>query len=145
MCRSPKQPRDVIIDEAMTWLGTPWHHAARVKGVGVDCVNFLIAVYSTAGLIEPFTLAPYPRDWNLHREKPLFVEGLLKYADPITDPLPGDVAMFNFGRHAAHGAIVMSNDRVVHAYLDNRQVVISEVANGPLETRLSGYYRLRGM
>jgi len=26
-----------LIDEARTWLGTPYHHQPRVKGVGVDC------------------------------------------------------------------------------------------------------------
>ena len=27
------------VSEAMTWLGTPYHHQGRVKGVGVDTEN----------------------------------------------------------------------------------------------------------
>lgn len=25
------------VTEALTWLGTPYHHQGRIKGVGVDC------------------------------------------------------------------------------------------------------------
>ena len=27
----------LAVAEALTWLGTPYHHQGRVKGVGVDC------------------------------------------------------------------------------------------------------------
>ncbi len=37
--------RQQIIYVAMAWLLTPYHHHARIKGVGVDCVQFLIAVF----------------------------------------------------------------------------------------------------
>jgi hypothetical protein len=33
------------VQEALTWLGIPYHHHARVKGVGVDCAQLLCAVY----------------------------------------------------------------------------------------------------
>ncbi|CAD9197505.1 hypothetical protein [Acinetobacter bohemicus] len=30
-------PKNIeAIEEAMTWLGTPYHHQGRVKGVGVE-------------------------------------------------------------------------------------------------------------
>src|SRR5690349_11447583 len=34
-----------LLDEARTWLLTPWHHNARVRGAGVDCGQLLIACY----------------------------------------------------------------------------------------------------
>ena len=30
------QKNDLAVAEALTWLGTPYHHQGRVKGVGVD-------------------------------------------------------------------------------------------------------------
>lgn len=33
-----------VVDEARTWLGTPWHHQAMRKGVGADCVGLLAGI-----------------------------------------------------------------------------------------------------
>ena len=30
--------RAAVVTEAKTWIGTPFHHAARVRGAGVDCL-----------------------------------------------------------------------------------------------------------
>lgn len=139
--------RDKIIAEAMTWLRTPWHHEARVKGAGVDCAQFLIAVYAAVGLIPDFTPDHYPPDWHLHRQKPRFLELLLQYADPVESPLPGDVAMFQYGRHAAHGSIVTDTAglTIIHAWRDERMVTITDLTVSPLRDRLAGFYRLRGI
>ena len=44
--------RDAVVAEAKTWLGTPWRHMQRIKGVGVDCANLPAAVYEACGVIE---------------------------------------------------------------------------------------------
>ena len=31
--------RLAVVAEAESWLGTPYHHEARIKGHGVDCVE----------------------------------------------------------------------------------------------------------
>ena len=31
-------PRAAVVKEAESWIGTPFHHAARVKGAGIDCL-----------------------------------------------------------------------------------------------------------
>ncbi len=33
-----------VVRTARTWLGTPYHHQGRLKGVGVDCAGLLIGV-----------------------------------------------------------------------------------------------------
>lgn len=43
------------VAEAMTWLGTPYHHQGRVKGVGVDCATLLCEVYKEVGLMDKTT------------------------------------------------------------------------------------------
>ncbi|MDO6044547.1 hypothetical protein Q4P48_08410 [Neisseria gonorrhoeae] len=40
-----------IVEEARSWLGTPYHHHAMVKGAGVDCAMLLVAVYGAVGLL----------------------------------------------------------------------------------------------
>ena len=35
-----------IVEEARSWLGTPYHHQAALKGVGCDCIGLLRDVFS---------------------------------------------------------------------------------------------------
>ncbi len=138
--------RDKITSEAMAWLGTPFHHAARIKGVGVDCANLLVGVFAAVGLAPDVQLEHYPPDWHMHRDETRFLTILGQYADPLPAdalPLPGDIAMFNYGRHAAHGSIVIDWPMVCHAWSDVGQVVLSEANTGPLGDRLAGFYRVR--
>lgn len=138
--------RDAIVAEAMTWLRTPWHHQARVKGAGVDCAQFLVGVFEGVGLVPALDLGYYPPDWHLHQGRPRFLQTLAQYAAPVAAPLPGDIAMFQFGRHAAHGSIVISWPLIIHAYRDERRVVLSDVAASPaLTERLAGFWRVRGI
>lgn len=38
-----------IVAVAREYIGTPWHHAGRLKGVGVDCVGLLACVLKDLG------------------------------------------------------------------------------------------------
>lgn len=42
--------RNQIISEAKTWIGTPFHYHARIKGVGCDCVGLIIGVSEALGI-----------------------------------------------------------------------------------------------
>lgn len=139
--------RERIVAEALSWVRTPWHHMARVKGAGVDCAQILCAVYAAVGLVPEIDIGYYPSDWHIHQDTPRFLKMLSGFGDPIPGPpLPGDVAMFNFGRHAAHGAIVIGWPRIVHAYLEERAVVISDVStNAVLAGKLAGFWRARSL
>ncbi len=140
--------RSAVVAEALRWEGTPFHHGARVHGAGVDCGNLLIAAFQGAGLLGDVRLEPYPPDWHLHRTETRFLNVLLQYAHPLPAgelPQPGDIAMFDYGRHAAHGAIVVAWPVVCHAWRDVGRVVRSEADSGPLGERLAGFYRLKGL
>lgn len=138
--------RGAIVAEAASWRRTPWHHQGRVKGAGVDCAMFLIEVFAAVGLITPPEVEYYPPDWALHRDEPRFLAILRELAEPVESALPGDVAMFKFGRHAAHGAIVIAWPRIVHAYAAEGCVVESDVGtNLQLAERLAGFWRVRAL
>lgn len=109
--------RRAVVAEALTWLRTPYHHAARIKGVGVDCAQFLIAVYAATGLIDDFTPDRYPPDWHLHRTAERFLSLVLDRARPTDDPGPGDVVLMRFGRAFSHGGVVVGDGHIVHAFL----------------------------
>ena len=76
--------RAAVVTEAKTWIGTPFHHAARVKGAGVDCLMLLAEVYERAGVTAGRINPPfYVPDWHLHRDAERYMEGLLRYARPV--------------------------------------------------------------
>ena len=45
--------RAQVVAEARTWLGTPWVHQHRSKGIAVDCAGLLIGVARTLGIVPP--------------------------------------------------------------------------------------------
>ena len=138
------EAREAVVREAMSWLGTPYHHHARVKGVGVDCAQILCAVYETAGVVPHVDPGTYATDWHLHRHEEMYSHWLLKYASrlgPDEVPFPGDVALFKFGRCFSHGAIVVEDGLLVHSYV-NRGVVLSRATEEPLQGREVIYWKL---
>lgn len=127
--------RAKIVAEAQTWLRTPYHHAARVKGAGVDCAQILVAVYEAAGLVTDVALAPYTSDWHLHRSEEVYLARLMAHATQVPEPQPGDIAVFKFGRCFAHGSIVTAWPQVIHAYMEDRQVSYGDATQGRLRGR----------
>lgn len=54
--------RDQIVAEARSWLGTPWVHQHRTKGVATDCAGLVIGVARALGLVAPdFDFTGYGR------------------------------------------------------------------------------------
>jgi NlpC/P60 family putative phage cell wall peptidase len=134
--------RPKVVAEAQTWLNTPYHHGANIKGVGVDCAMYLVEVFRTVGVIEPdFDPRPYPKDWMLHRSEEIFMAGIFKYAKRIKTPEPGDVALYRVGRTASHGAIVIDSEVMAHAYAGSRKVELCEL--DAWANRLESYWTVR--
>lgn len=127
--------RERVIREAEAWLGTPFHHRAAVKGAGVDCAQFLIEVYSRAGLVPRIDVGHYPPDWHLSRDDSRFATWVDAYALPTGEPKKGDIALFRFGRTFSHGAIVVDwPTRVIHSFF-RQGVVYSSAQDAELVGR----------
>lgn len=120
----PKVTREAIVAEALSWIGTPFHDCCGVKGEGVDCVHLLKAVAVAAGIVEDFDIDAYKPQWFMHRDEPRFLAGMSRYCRRVEEGLAGDFEMFNFGRHAAHGAILIDSESMVHAYMPAGRVIL---------------------
>jgi len=123
--------RQQIIAEAKTWLGTPWHHEAKIKGAGVDCGQFLIEIYAACGVIERPTVDSYPRDWALHRNEERYLAVVESYCQRVTAPEPGDIVVYKHGRSFSHGGIIISWPLIIHAQV-GMGVVYAEGDQGDL-------------
>lgn len=137
--------RQAVVDEAMTWLRTPYHHEAHIKGAGVDCAQILRLVYSAVGLIDDFEYPPYPPDWMQHRSEEKYLSFVTDRAYLVDSPLPGDVAMYKVGRCFAHGAIVIDWPLIIHASNKDREVVLADGLQGWLSDRKVQFWRVKGI
>lgn len=113
-----------LLTIARTWLGTPFAHLGRTKGVGVDCVGLVIETCREAGLVALHGLPP---DWN-HTAYSRFpqsyhllhtLEALLPHV-PVMDMRAGDIVVFQTLAHEpAHLGFVADGAHpysLVHAF-----------------------------
>lgn len=120
--------RQMVIDEARKWLRTPYHHAADVRGVGVDCAMLLVRVLVDTGLCKPFDPRPYSKDWFMHRSEEIYLTHVRNIARQVETPGPGDIAVWKVGRTFSHGAFVVQwPNRIIHAVAQERTVVEGEI------------------
>ena len=138
--------RAAVAAEALTWLRTPYHNHARIKGVGVDCANLPAAVYETCGLI-PNVQPDYSAQWFEHRDEELYLAFVLPYATEITreEVGVGDFAIWKYGRTFAHGAIVIEPPVIIHATTAARCVHLGDMdRDDDLGTRPRRFFTLWG-
>lgn len=122
-----------VVKEARSWIGTPYHGQADVKGAGVDCGMLLVRVFVDAGLCEPFDPRPYSADWMLHRAEEKYLGFVFDRTKEVLEPQPGDVMVFRYGRCYSHGGIVVRADplTIVHAYQPAGGTIEEDVATNP--------------
>lgn len=137
------EQRVAVVAEALSWVRTPYHHGARVKGAGVDCGQLLIAVYEAMGVVPSVACAEYPPDWHLHRDDERYLALVRSYSRPIPFGPPGlgDIVLYRFGRCISHGAIVVEWPLIVHADAKVGAVVVDDaIANQRYAPREAGYW-----
>lgn len=139
-----QQQRAVVVAEALTWLGTPYHHMGRVKHVGTDCGMLILEVFERCGLVPHIDIPYYPMDWALHRSEEKYLGWVKQYAKEVQrKPLPGDIVLHQFGRCISHGAIVIEWPQIIHAYR-GQGVVLAEGDRGELAERQRGVFSFWG-
>lgn len=131
--------RRAVLAEARTWLETPFHHGSRLKGVGVDCAQLLIAVYHAAGVTPLIDPGYYAQDWFRHERRERIVEILERFMIPVSTPQAGDVVLFRYGRALSHAAIVTEEwPAVIHTYRGLRVSYDRADQSGSMGQRFGG-------
>jgi NlpC/P60 family putative phage cell wall peptidase len=134
---------DRIVSAARSWLGTPYHDQASLKGVGCDCLGLIRGVWRETVGPEPFAMPPYSRDWGevAQREPILNLAQTVMVEVPVGQRSPGTVLVFRMrpGAVAKHLGILTTPDRFIHAY--ERIGVLEEPFNATWQRRLVAAFR----
>lgn len=121
--------RNQIVAEARSWLGTPYHHQAALKGIGCDCIGLLKGIYAAFGGVVDLP-ADYSPSWHVHRAEERLRDGLRRYGQevPLLSARPGDILLFGIGKGpAAHGALLIEPEIIIHAYAEAGAVIASRL------------------
>lgn len=128
-----------VVTEARTWIGTRYHHQARLKQVGVDCVGLVIGVARELDLIaRDFDVggySPTPDGTSLKR-------GCAEFLDAVSlgDVRPGHVLLLRFRREPQHMAIVAD---YLHGGLSMIHADGGAATNRVVENRVDEKWRSR--
>lgn len=117
--------RERIVADARTWIGTPFHHAAAVKGVGADCAGFLHGVFGELMGLRPFPHG-YAPDWCAHNESTMFLDWIGSYVVEVQRPVPAGLVVAKYGLSYSHGGLVTFDNTVIHAFGRNNQGRVRE-------------------
>jgi cell wall-associated NlpC family hydrolase len=139
--------RKAVVAEARSWLRTPYVHMGRRKGAGVDCATLLCEVFERARIVPHIELDWYPPDWYLHRDEERYLAMVARYAGAVVNrsPLPGDIALYKYGRCVSHGAIVLNWPLVIHAWRAAGKVVMADASKAPLAARFHSLWSAEGL
>lgn len=96
--------RTQIVAKAREYLETPFHHQARLKGVGVDCIGLVICVARELELIAPdFDIQAYPRVPDGKTLMDTARQHMIEIDKSAVQP--GDVLVISFGALPQHFGI----------------------------------------
>ena len=124
-----------IIAEAISWVRTPFHDDARLKGIGVDCAQLVAGVYLDAGVVPAFEIPRYTAQWFMHRSEEKLLDFVSRFGReiPESDVRPGDLAIYKIARAYAHAAIIVDwPSEIIHAHMPSRMVVRASPRGGDL-------------
>ena len=119
----------VVIAVARSWLGTPYHDQASLRGVGCDCLGLARGVWREVVGDEPFPIPPYSRDWGETGPREVLADGARQMMPEImpAEARPGALVLFRMAPRAIakHVGILTGHERFIHAY--ERLGVVEEI------------------
>ncbi len=131
-----------IVKQAREWIGTPFHHQARLKGKGCDCLGLVVGVVDELELKDKkgVKLAAYDEvTYSREPDGAYLTEKLtgLLFEVPVEEARAGDLGLFKVRENPQHLAILSDYEGtlgMIHSFAPARRVV---------EHRLDDDWKLR--
>jgi cell wall-associated NlpC family hydrolase len=130
---------NILLKEARSWIDTPWVHNHRVKGQGVDCINFIAACAETVGIYLPI-----PVFYEKNPEQDYLMEAMGFYLRPLQQKTPtiGNIVAFNYCGIIHHVAIASGENTIIHASAQHHRVLEQEITKQQ-ERRIVDCYAMK--
>ena len=129
----------LVVATARSWLGTPYHDQASLRGVGCDCLGLARGVWRDVVGDEPFPIPPYSRDWGETGPHEVLANGAASMLIPIamSDVGPGALVLFRMAPRAIakHVGILTGPETFIHAY--ERLGVVEEILTPTWRRRIA--------
>lgn len=132
--------KEKFIEIARSWLGTKWQHDQQIKGIGVDCVNFLMAVAIEYGCDLP----PIPKNYDRISRNKEIVDYIADNFDCITaeEMDTTDIIIMKVSGYSTHVGIITEPYKIIHA-CNRTGCVIEHNLDGVWLRRLDSVWRFR--
>ena len=133
--------RSDITAAALSLVGTPFHAQGRAPGIGLDCIGVVVCVARACGIPvvdrEAYPLRP---NGELQGE-------LESRLDRVSGAVQeGDILLMAFDKEPHHVAIVISENRIVHAHAQLRvRKVVAQTYTDYWRSVTRAVYRFKGV
>lgn len=104
---------------ALSMVGTPFHTQGRLPGVGLDCLGVVVCVAIACGIPHKDRAA-----YSLRPTGELMPELDRQFVRVLGEPKESNVLLMSFDKEPHHVAIMVSGNRIVHAYSTARKCVV---------------------
>jgi NlpC/P60 family putative phage cell wall peptidase len=129
----------LVVATAQSWLGTPYHDQASLRGVGCDCLGLARGVWRDVVGDEPFPIPPYSRDWGETGPQEVLADGARRMMREVapTETTPGALILFRMAPRAIakHVGILTGHDSFIHSY--ERLGVVEEILTPTWRRRIA--------
>ena len=111
--------RTRAVEIVRSWIGTPYHHQASVKGIGTDCLGLVRGVWRELYGFDTEVPPAYSRDWAEASGIETMLEAASRHLIAVDPRLigAGDVVVFRIkaGMVAKHAGVMTSATEMIHA------------------------------
>ena len=136
-----------VVTQAREWIGTPFQHQQRTKGVAVDCAGLVIGVCRALGLVAPaFDVGGYARQ----PDGVSLIKTCNEYMTPVRedDMQPGDAVVVAYDKAPGHMGILGDYRHgglsIIHAAMKPPRVIETRLLFTK-QMRFIAAYRLPGI
>ena len=137
-----------IAERAWSFVGTPWIHQGRRKGVGVDCIGMVIgAVKEVDDFGYDHTSYSMDPNWPLLKSQMEMYAGCVSSTEEGATPAelklvmePGDILVFNLFGQPRHVGMFVGDNTFLHSFATLGEVAPFQL-NGKWLRRMFAVYR----
>lgn len=136
-----------VVTAARGWIGTPYHHQASCRGVGVDCLGLVRGVWRDVYCMDAEFPPNYSADWAEASGRETLLDAASRHflVKDLSALAAGDVVVFRLRPTmvAKHCGIVTGAAAFVHAM---EGCPVAEVALSPWwRRRIAGAFSFRNI